>query len=379
MSTQHIVVKQKSFGTSPESDLPAMSGVLRWFHPGWFGAVMGTAIVGITLFANPGKLASLRVASQDVGAALVLLAGALAVALGIPYVLRWARHPDAVIQDLRHPIVGPLFGTFPGGLLVLAVAVATVGPRYFSPATVHGIVAGLAWAGVPLAVAISVVFATLLFLAPNVEAPSANGGWFIPPVVNIIVPVVLANLVPHVAPATGRLLLVLGYATWGMGFVLFLLVASLLFHRLVFHPLPPVDLAPSLWISLGPLGVGGLALLRLAQVGAPLFGPAAGTVQAVSLIGALVLWGFGFWWLLVAFTLLARYLQMGRWPFGVGLWAFTFPLGAYTALTTAIARALNLSVLEWTGAALFIALAVLWVAVSLRTLAAVVTRKAWSR
>jgi C4-dicarboxylate transporter/malic acid transport protein len=358
---------------------PEPLGVLRWFHPGWFGAVMGTAIVGITLFVNPGKLAGLQSTAQAVGAVLVLLAAVLAVVLGIPYLLRWIRHPDAALQDLRHPVVGPLFGTFPGGLLVLAVAVATVGPQYLSAAGVHDIVAGLTWVGAPLAFAISVVFGSLLFLTPSVETPSANGGWFIPPVVNIIIPVTLAALVPHASPETARLLLVLGYATWGMGFVLFIMVASLLFDRLVFHPLPPVTLAPSLWISLGPLGAGGLALLRLAQVGAPLWGPAVGTVQAVSLLAALVLWGFGFWWLTVAVVLLVRYLHSESWPFGVGLWAFTFPLGAYTAVTTAMARALNLSALEWLGAALFVALAVFWVVVGVRTLAAVITKEAWGR
>ena len=78
-----------------------------------------------------------------------------------------------------------------------------------------------------------------------------------------------------------------------MGLLLFVLVASLLYDRLVFHPLPAAPLAPSLWIGLGPIGVGGLALLRLGQAGAPVWGDAAPAVQAMSLIGASALWGFG--------------------------------------------------------------------------------------
>ena len=118
----------------------------------------------------------------------------------------------------------------------------------------------------------SVVFAALLFTSHGVEPQAANGGWFIPPVVMIIVPMVLAPLAPRVAAADLGLLLVAGYASWGMGLLLFVLVASLLYDRLVFHPLPAAPLAPSLWIGLGPIGVGGLALLRLAQVGAPAVG-----------------------------------------------------------------------------------------------------------
>jgi len=88
---------------------------------------------------------------------------------------------------------------------------------------------------------------------------SVNGGWFIAPVTSIIVPMVLMPLVPSVDAGTARLLLVTSYAMWGMGFFLFLMVASLLYDRLVYRPLPAAPLAPSLWIGLGPIGAGGLA------------------------------------------------------------------------------------------------------------------------
>ncbi len=88
----------------------------------------------------------------------------------------------------------------------------------------------------------------------------------------------------------------------GMGFFLFVLVASLLFDRLVFHPLPPAPMAPSVWIGLGPLGVGGLALVVLAQTAAPMWGDAAAVVTMLSLIVATALWGFGLWWLAASWS-----------------------------------------------------------------------------
>ena len=33
---------------------------LRGFHPGWYGAVMGTAIVGIVAYQEPGRIAALH-------------------------------------------------------------------------------------------------------------------------------------------------------------------------------------------------------------------------------------------------------------------------------------------------------------------------------
>ena len=83
----------------------------------------------------------------------------------------------------------------------------------------------------------------------------------------IIIPMALTPLVAHVGPGTARLLLALGYAAYGMGFLLFLMVLGLLHDRLVLHPLPPAQLAPTLWIGLGPVGVAALAPLALARAG----------------------------------------------------------------------------------------------------------------
>lgn len=353
--------------------------VLRSFHPGWFGAVMGTAIVGVGAFMNPGNIAALQLLARVVGIAFAILAYALFIALGIPYVWRWVRHPDAAWKDLQHPILGGLYGTFPGGLIVLGVMTASIGPAIFSAEVVFGIVAVLAAIGVVLAFAISVVFAYILFVTPSVNVESANGGWFIPPVVNIIIPMGLLPLLPRADVETARLLLVVSYAAWGIGFFLFLMVASLLYDRLVYHPLPGAPHAPSLWIGLGPIGVGGLALIRMAQSGAMLWGEMANAVNALSSLGALALWGFGIWWLAAAILLLRKYLRTSGLPFGIGWWAFTFPLGAYTVSTLTLARTLHVSAMEVFGALLFVLLAVFWLVVTIRTLIGVRLGEAWRR
>ncbi len=352
---------------------------LRGFHPGWYGAVMGTAIVGIVAYQNPGQLAGLAGALQAFGVLMVALSAVLALGLGIPYVARWVRHRDAARADLSSPVMGALYGTFPAGLLVLAVGIATVGPSVLPADTTFAVVAILSAFGIVLAFVMSVVFAALLFTSHGVEPQAVNGGWFIPPVVMIIVPMVLAPLAPRVAAADMGLLLAVGYGAWGMGILLFVLVASLLYDRLVFHPLPAAPLAPSLWIGLGPIGVGSLVLLRLAQVGAPLWGDVAPAVGAVSLIGASALWGFGAWWLAAAAVLLGAYLRRGPIPFGLGWWAFTFPLGAYTASTLVIARAWHAGVLEMLASILFVGLVMFWALVAARTLAAVRSGDAWRR
>ena len=352
---------------------------LRGFHPGWYGAVMGTAVIGIVAYQDPGNLTGVRTLAQTVGTAMVGVAAFLALALGVPYVARWLRHPAAAVADLRNPVAGALYGTFPGGILVLAVGIATVGPSLNAPDAVTIAVAALAAVGVVLAFAVSVVFAYLLFVAPEIGPQTANGAWFIPPVVNIVVPLAFVPLMPHAGHADAITFLVAGYAFFGMGLLLFLLVASLLYDRLVFHALPAAPLAPSLWIGLGPVGVGALVLLRLGQAGAPFWGASAGTVSTISTIAATTLWGFGLWWLGAATLLLAGYLRRGRLPFGIGWWAFTFPLGAYTAATLALARAWGSGLLEGLAVVLFVALVGFWLVVTAGTMGALRTGTAWSR
>jgi C4-dicarboxylate transporter/malic acid transport protein len=385
MSTDIISFEEKAMAqvatsvSSAPQEIAASVSLLRAFHPGWFGAVMGTAIVGVGAFMNPGNIAALQAPLRVIGIAFAILAYALLIALGIPYVLRWVHHPDAAWKDLQHPILGGLYGTFPGGILVLAVTTAAIGPALLPAGAVFALVGLLAAVGTLLAFAISVVFAYILFVTPGVNVENANGGWFIPPVVNIIIPMALLPLLSRADAETARLLLVISYTAWGIGFFLFLMVASLLYDRLVYHPLPAAPHAPSLWIGLGPIGVGSLALVRMAQSGAGLWGDLGPAVNALSSIGALALWGFGIWWLAAAILLLRRYLRTDGLPYGIGWWALTFPVGAYTVATLTLARLWKVSALELFGVLLFALLAVFWLVVTARTLVGMRTGEAWRR
>ncbi len=363
----------------PLSAAPPAREILRGFHPGWFAAVMGTGIVGTAAYLNPGAEPALRHTAHVIGVTFALLAWLLVITIAIPYLTRLVRHRDAAVIDLHNPIVGALYATLPAAVLVLATTTATVGGSILPAHTVTVIVAVLAAIGAPLAIAAGVLFAYTLFTTDGIAGDSANGGWFIPPVVAIIIPLALVPLLPHVSASNGRLLLLAGYAALGIGLLLFVLIAAVLFGRLVFHPLPPAQLAPSLWIGLGPIGVGSLALLRLAAAWHPYFGAGDAAIHGVSELAAAVLWGLGIWWLAIAAALLIRYLRTGGVPYTIGMWAFTFPLGAYTVATVQLARAWHTTPVEWAGAALFLTLLGFWLLVTARTMRAIRTGHAWQR
>jgi C4-dicarboxylate transporter/malic acid transport protein len=351
---------------------------MRDLHPGWFASVMGTAIVAVATYDNPGNVTSLSGVAHGMGTGLAVLAYALGAVLAVAYAVRWVRHTDACRADLRHPVLGAMHATLPGGLLVLAVMTSVIGSELFPASAVTALIATLAAVGAALGLVLSVAFAYTLFTGETAAA-SVNGGWFIPPVVTIIIPVALAPLIPHASAGTARLLLALGYATYGMGFLLFLLTMGLLHDHLVLHPMPPAALAPTVWIALGPVGVGALAPLALARAGQPVLGAASPTVMIVSELFATAVWGFGLWWLAIAVALLVRYLRAGRLPFHLGWWAFTFPLGAFTVATLTLARAWQAPALETVAVLLFLTLVAFWATVTARTVAATGTGRIWQR
>jgi len=348
---------------------------LRGFHPGWFGAVMGTAVIGIAATLNPGGVVSFIPALRTLSQVMTILATVLGAVLLVGYIGRFIIHTDAAMTDLRDPVTGALYATVPGGILVLAATTSAVGPTWFAASTVRNIVIGLSWVGVPLAFIISVLFIYLLFMRSEIIPETVNGGWFIPPVVNIVVPLVLAPLVHGSSPATARFLMLTSYGFWGMGFLLYLLIMTMLHQRLILHPLPHAGLAPSFWIGLGPIGVGALALLKMAAAGTLIFGPLTPTVALASKLVATILWGFGLWWIVAAAMLLIHYLRSGPIPYGIGWWGFTFPIGAYTVATVSLAKAWSLSGLDWAGAVLFILLGLFWLVVAGRTTWALLTRE----
>jgi GNAT superfamily N-acetyltransferase len=88
------------------------------FAPGWFAAVMGTAVTAVAIFV-------LRSVVPFAGALqlfFLALAILLFVVLLAPWSIRWLRHADAARRDLEHPVSAAFFPTMPISLLVIGIA-----------------------------------------------------------------------------------------------------------------------------------------------------------------------------------------------------------------------------------------------------------------
>jgi tellurite resistance protein TehA-like permease len=93
-----------------------------------------------------------------------------------------------------------------------------------------------------------------------------------------------------------------------------------------------------------------------------------GTVaQGIGVIGGLILWGYGAWWLIMAAVITLSYIKEGL-PFNLGWWGFTFPLGVYVLATLALGVQTGVNLFTALGGVMTIALLGFWVTVAVRTI-----------
>ncbi len=74
---------------------------------------------------------------------------------------------------------------------------------------------------------------------------------------------------------------------------------------------------------------------------------------------------------------MVRYLAQGPLPYGLGWWAFTFPVGAFSMATLTLGSAWRLGAVTDLGVGLVALMLVLWLVVAGRTLWATATGDVW--
>ena len=351
----------------PLGRLSGSRELVRQFTPNWFTATMGTGILALSLnqlpFALPGAHAVAR--------ALWLFDILLFLLFSVLYAARWVFFFDGARRIFRHSVMSMFFGAIPMGLATIINGFLAFGPSVFG-AVAFPIADGLWWLDAVLSLASGLCIPFLMVTRQEHTIEKMTAVWLLPVVAAEVAAASAAQLVPHlIDPQAALRMLVLGYALWAFSVPLALSILVVLVLRLILHKLPHKDMAASGWLALGPIGTGALGLLLLGQdapsvfsaVGMPMIGNVA---QGAGVIGGIVLWGYGVWWLALAMMVTARYLRDGM-PFNIGWWGFTFPLGVYAVATLTLARQTHLTFLADIGAALVGLLVLLWGIVFTRT------------
>lgn len=143
---------------------------------------------------------------------------------------------------------------------------------------------------------------------------------------NLLVPIALIPPMKEF-PDQAVGLIAIGFILLGIGALLFIAIFALLMVRLATQSSVPNAMVPSLWMSLAPAGVFGVAIIRLFQVSvqADLMSP---DFLILAEIFALMGIGFGLWWAVFAAIDLRRAMKDGGIPFHLGWWGIVFPVVA---------------------------------------------------
>ena len=169
------------------------------------------------------------------------------------------------------------------------------------------------------------------------------------PIVPVVVAAATGGIVAEVLPHIGHAYttLIVSYILWGIGQALSACVLALYFHRLTIHSLPPREVIVSVFLPVGPLGQGGFGIQQLGKVALKRIGdtgafrgagldPVKGAeiLYVMGVFLGIVMWGFALLW--VSFALISLATTQ-NFPFNMGWWGFTFPLGVWGTCTNALA------------------------------------------
>jgi len=106
-----------------------------------------------------------------------------------------------------------------------------------------------------------------LFKSEALHLEHINPSFFIPPVGLIVIPISGGIILSNLNGELFNLGVFFNIVSWGSGFFIYLALLAVCVNRFLLHkPLPSV-LAPTMWINLGPIGAGTVALYNLTFMG----------------------------------------------------------------------------------------------------------------
>ncbi|UXN70485.1 TDT family transporter [Devosia neptuniae] len=350
----------------PLSRLASPADAVRFFTPNWFAATMGTGILAIALGQFPDM--PLLFAA---GTGLWLFNIALFTLFTALYATRWITHYAGAKRILAHSSMSMSLGCIPMGLATIINGAVLFGLPTFGTAIIP-VAHALWWIDGALALACGIGVPFMMFTRQSHSPQQMTAIWLLPIVAAEVTAASGGLLLPHLGSADQLTVTLLSYCLWACSVPLALGMLVVLVVRMIVHNLPDANMASSCWLALGPIATAALGMLLLAEhapqvLEANSLGAYAGAVGGASFLIAVLLWGYGIWWLGMAGLITLRYFRDAV-PFNLGWWAFTFPLGVYAVTTLKLAHIVPFAPLMVFGSVLVGVLVLVWLIVASRTL-----------
>ncbi len=279
-----------------------------------FGSVLGTG--GVILASKPFV--------PPIVFPMTLLLIALFSIFTAILLVKAIKFPSVVKSELKHPLPGNFYALQPISAVIISMLCMKILP--------FNIDVGLLIYGAILILCLSVYLPYHFFSNMTVNLSQLHGGWFITPVATVLVTdaVLLHPL--------NELNIIVSLLFFGIGSLLFLLILAVLFFRLLSHELPPVELAPTNYIMLAPIGILIVDIVQISSHIGQFFGS---DLTAPALIMSISLWGFGLWVALVNILMIVKYFRNGL-RFHIGWWSYVFPTAAFNLATVDLSARISL-------------------------------------
>jgi C4-dicarboxylate transporter/malic acid transport protein len=351
----------------PFSHLSHPSEVIRQFTPNWFAATMGTGILSAVLTQLPVQIPGLFHLAE----ALWMLNILMFLTFALLYTARWVMFFDQARRVFGHSTVSMFFGTIPMGMATIINGLFIFGlPRWGEG--VLPLAEALWWLDVAMSLACGVLIPFMMFTRQEHRIDQMTAVWLLPVVAAEVAAASGGLLAPHLVSSHSQFsVLITSYVLWALSVPVAFSILTILLLRMALHKLPHESMASSSWLALGPISTGAYGLIVLGADSPAIFAAngLAGVGEIASglgLIGGIILWGVGVWWLLMAVLITLRYLRNGM-PFNLGWWGFTFPIGVFALTTLKLGAVLHLGFFSAFGTLLVAGLAALWLVIMRRT------------
>ena len=350
------------------------------FTPSWFSAVMGTGITSILLHQLPYQFDGLGIISNIIFGLNVFL---FMLFLGIS-IARYIIWPQLFHIMLFHPTQSLFLGTFAMGMAtIITMCAISAAPAWGAGFATFTWV--LWWINAVLSLAICIGLPFIQFTRHVQSLDKITAVWFLPVVTTIVCSATGGLVAEILPPAHAKLTLIVCWVLWGTGFGLAFLLMSLYYARQAIYKIPPAQLIVSTFLPLGPCGQGAFSLLQLSsvlyklslsdQIALPSPNATdpetarimATAIYAVSVPVALVIWGLGLVWLVLAVSSLVDLWLVSKLTFNLGWWGFTFPLGVFATAAIKFASVLDSGAFRVIGTVLALIEVLLWVFIASMT------------